>query len=1718
MPTRMAFSGQAARLNRLYACLFLTLFPLRSSAQAADDVWIEGEAPASINVKPNIAGWGHPEFLSGEKWLHVSIDADKVDREVPDRGGLIRYAFDIKTAGGYEVWNRIGFEFVRTPFEWRVDGGEWAAVSPEQLTTDCMELDFWCEVAWLKMGERTLAPGAHTLEIRLPKTKDAKGGYSRILYASDCLCLSLGTFTPNSYFKPGESRNEPLDMEAAAKVFDLPEPKGPAGRSSIPLNGVWQVCRNDENLPPPNIAVPMKDFPAAPRWTGIRVPGDKNEQRPDLLFAHRLWYRTRVNVPASCAGRSFHLVFPCNNLNTTVFVNGVYCGFEKNPYCRFQVDVTKAVKPGVNEIWVGIRDAWYGYTNNPKDPMKLRRIFNLPLKFFGDGFQRLAYPVWNAARSGILNTPEFGCAGAVKTTDLFVKPSVANKRLDAEVTLLNTTDKNVSGEIAAEAVNEKTGQVEKTFPAAPFKLASGEEKTFPVSGAWANPKLWWPDDPSMYVLHATVKVEGRPVDTFDQPFGFREWGVQGDQFTLNGVVWPIWCDLVGGASSKEEWLQKYRATHQRSMRLMGAAQGGIRWMGMTTDEALDWFDRNGVVVRRCGPLDGEAIGYMAIEEDPDLKALYRSDVKMDLMNNWRDQMAAQVKGERNHPSIMLWSIENEWLYINCINLYGGMMDAFEKEVAKCSDAVRAMDPTRLTMTDGGGANKDQSMPVHGNHYVFGDRGYDKYPSLAYEVNPTGGGRGRWVWDQKRPRFIGEDYFATGINPADYAIFGGEAAFLGKTEARPAAGLVYRMLTEGYRWAGQSAWQFWLGDDNVAGDPWISNSPRAVFCRQWNWTFGSGQKILREFRIFNSTQYHDPITFTWALTFGGKKTAGGTKVCAVPPGGSVSLDIELPMPPVTARQEGALTLTLTVSGKQVFKDVKAVSVLPSPKPAPVKGLLVYDPLGETARFLKARGTAFTPVASLANLPATGKVLIVGRDALSVQESTSSRLAAWAAGGRRVIVLEQKNPLRYQGIPAEMEPSDASGQIAFGEDMNHPALKGLAQKDFFTWEQDVIEGKMTPQIVWALKNPIERAASKDRKPDKLVIQEPDMMVYRNAYRKPTRGAKSLIQCNNRLQNSALVEVPVGSGLMLLCQMLVEERMDMPVAQKLLCNLIDYAAGYRQEFRPAVVVDGPDGQLAKVTQAIGLQCATAADPLAALAKPGVRLAVIVATSANLKTLAANLPKVDAFTQAGGYIVLNGLTPEGLADYNRLVGFDHMIRPFGREKVTFPSQRHLLTSGLTTGDIVMLSGERIFGWTSDEFVVSDEFSYIVDLEDVAPFMKFPNDFAALMVNGFRNADAWKYIVNLPLKDADWTLTLPKPQPLAEVTWVPNQNYNYATKFSMTFDGKETRSFDLKVNNDPQTFSISPPVTVREVRLKITDVQPVQGKGDITGLDNLSIRAKRAADFRRKVRPLLNIGAMVEYPRGAGGIVLCNLKFQDAEAVPLNAVKKRTIFAALLRNLKAPFFGGKTLIAGANLTYAPIDISKQATQYRDERGWFGDRNFTFKDLPTGRQTFAGVVYQIYDFPTSPVPTAIMLGGGGVPNNPPQEVKGIPINRKADALFFLHAARLDARMNEDDRRNNRQFEMAKYVVHYADGQTAEIPILTECDIEDYRQQAPRAIPGAQIAWTKPYDGTEYMAVAYAKQWNNPRPNMEITSLDMVYGKDRRGIPALLAVTAATTGK
>jgi len=457
---------------------------LRAPAAHADGVappaftWVEGEAPASISparLKPEITDIGQPAYLSGGKWLHIAVEAKDVAALVPAEGIVLSYTFAAPTpltptqaAAPCEVWDRVGYEGAQSPFDWRLDGGAWAAVAPDAQTVDLQQLQTWNPVAWLKLTTQPLAPGAHTLKIRLRPAKNGKGEFQAINYASDALCISAGPFRPNDGYKPGDAAwQTPEDRAAAASVFTVPVPEGAAqgaAQTAVPLSGRWQIARADEG-PVTDEAAPVAQAPAASGlfWKSMPVPGDRDKARPEWLYCHRYFLRTRLDVPAALAGHSLSLHFPAVSMLASVFVNGKQCGSTSAPFAAWDCDITRAVRPGVNEVWVGIKD-WY---------------YALPLTKGADGGQYVSYeptdwvtkfgpasftfPVWNHEGSGILRAPSLVVAGAAYVSDVFAKPSVKTKTLGLEVSVTNPTDNPVTVSVGSSVAPLAGGPAEKTF-------------------------------------------------------------------------------------------------------------------------------------------------------------------------------------------------------------------------------------------------------------------------------------------------------------------------------------------------------------------------------------------------------------------------------------------------------------------------------------------------------------------------------------------------------------------------------------------------------------------------------------------------------------------------------------------------------------------------------------------------------------------------------------------------------------------------------------------------------------------------------------------------------------------------------------------------------------------------------------------------------------------------------------------------------------------------------------------------------------------------------------------------------------------------------------------------------------------------------------------------------------------------------------------------------
>jgi hypothetical protein len=155
----------------------------------------------------------------------------------------------------------------------------------------------------------------------------------------------------------------------------------------------------------------------------------------------------------------------------------------------------------------------------------------------------------------------------------------------------------------------------------------------------------------------------------------------------------------------------------------------------------------------------------------------------------------------------------------------------------------------------------------------------------------------------------------------------------------------------------------------------------------------------------------------------------------------------------------------------------------------------------------------------------------------------------------------------------------------------------------------------------------------------------------------------------------------------------------------------------------------------------------------------------------------------------------------------------------------------------------------------------------------------------------------------------------------------------------------------------------------------------------------------------------------------------------------------------------------------------------------------------------------------------IILGGSERRWNPANvrdladRVTGIHIRRKADMLYFLHTAHVSGPITDREREQmsdaRRPFELPavmKYVLHYSDGESAEIPVVLERHIDHWVQESSHPLTEARVAWARTLDGLEgASAVLYSMQAANPRPEMEIVSIDAVR-TSRRAVPAVLGIT------
>ncbi len=430
------------------------------------------------------------------------------------------------------------------------------------------------------------------------------------------------------------------------------------------------------------------------------------------------WYHKRFTLPATDAGKRVSVDFDGAMAHAKIWCNGHYVGTWPYGYSSFRMDLTPFLKFGEENLLAVRLDTeswdsrWYP----------------------GAGIYRNVWlvktePVHVAHWGTYLTTPD--------VTD-------ASAKVRLEVTV-----DNASGEAVEASVRTEFFELDANGEPGSKPVAAKEEASLeiPANGRAAvahdatilQPKRWDLATPHRYLARTQVKAGGRVVDTYDTPFGIRTIAFTArDGFLLNGRRVPIQGVCMHHDLGALGAALNVRALERQLEILKEMGCNAIRTShNPPAPELLELTDRMGFLV-----MDEAFDAWRKGKKPNDYNRLF---------DEWhvRD-LEALVRRDRNHPSVVLWSIGNEVLE---------QQDAaLTKHLA---DIVRSLDPTRPVSNgyndpDGGrDSGAALGLDVMGVNYFFGqqdrwdnDPRYKEMPTLGSETSSCVSSRGEYYFDDQ----------------------------------------------------------------------------------------------------------------------------------------------------------------------------------------------------------------------------------------------------------------------------------------------------------------------------------------------------------------------------------------------------------------------------------------------------------------------------------------------------------------------------------------------------------------------------------------------------------------------------------------------------------------------------------------------------------------------------------------------------------------------------------------------------------------------------------------------------------------------------------------------------------------------------------------------------------------------------------------------------------
>lgn len=178
-------------------------------------------------------------------------------------------------------------------------------------------------------------------------------------------------------------------------------------------------------------------------------------------------------------------------------------------------------------------------------------------------------------------------------------------------------------------------------------------------------------------------------------------------------------------------------------------------------------------------------------------------------------------------------------------------------------------------------------------------------------------------------------------------------------------------------------------------------------------------------------------------------------------------------------------------------------------------------------------------------------------------------------------------------------------------------------------------------------------------------------------------------------------------------------------------------------------------------------------------------------------------------------------------------------------------------------------------------------------------------------------------------------------------------------------------------------------------------------------------------------------------------------------------------------------------------------SQAGDGQGGWADEGIGLAYTPTEPEKLQGVIFDFIRHDQNEYKACIVLKSTRKNNTDlPQTVENIPVKNKVQNIFFFHTLVYAAKGKKD--------QVLTYRIHYIDGESVDVPIRNGMEIGDWFIPVVPPEMKKQIAWQN-----NNQSGFFVWKWENPRPDTEIRSLDIISAVTP-AVPIVLGITVEET--